>query len=192
MKRVERLDTTTTSDGTELTLYRHDGAYSIRVDGVERMSTRRHHSEDTLAERVCSPIQNTANARVLIGGLGLGFTLKAALNSLGPDARVELLRDDVANVLKKSRGVFDGIMLDVDNGAESLTMSGNAQLYRYVGIKLAVTALRPGGRIAYWSANENVQFEQSLRDAALSVEVLRIRAHTTSGPWHTLFFARAD
>jgi spermidine synthase len=222
VKRVERLDTATTPDGTELTLYRHDGAYSIRVDGVELMSTRRHHSEDALAERVCLPLQNTPNARVLIGGLGLGFTLRAALQSLAADAqvviaeivedvitwntnpeyalsvdaladpRVELLHGDIANVLKRSRGVFDAIMLDVDNGAESLTTSGNAQLYRHVGITLAMSALRPGGRLAYWSANDNVQFEQSLRDAGLSVEVLRIRAHATSGPWHTLFFARVD
>ncbi len=71
-----------------LTLYRHDGAYSIRVDGVELMSTRRHHSEDELAERVCRPLGHTRDIRVSIGGLGLGFTLKAALRSLARDARV--------------------------------------------------------------------------------------------------------
>ena len=156
MKKVERLDAATAPDGTVLTLYRHDGAYSIRVDGVELMSTRRHHSEDRLAELVCEPLRLVPRARVLIGGLGLGFTLAAALRSLAPDARVvvaeilaevigwnedpeyglggaalrdervELRHDDVANVLRAGRGVYDGIMLDVDNGAEPLTTAGNA------------------------------------------------------------------
>ena len=183
-------------------LYRHDGAYSIRVDGVDLMSTRRHHSEDTLAELVCLPLRQAKDVRVLIGGLGLGFTLKAALRTLAPDARVvvaeiaaevigwnmnpdynlaaaaladervDLRHDDVANVLKQSRGQFDAIMLDVDNGAEPLTTSGNAQLYRHVGIQMAVAALRPNGRLAYWSANGDSHFEQSLRDAGLSVEVI--------------------
>ena len=220
MKKVEHLDTATTPDGTVLMLYRHDGAYSIRVDGVDLMSTRRHHSEDTLAELVCLPLRQAKDVRVLIGGLGLGFTLKAALRTLAPDARVvvaeiaaevigwnmnpdynlaaaaladervDLRHDDVANVLKQSRGQFDAIMLDVDNGAEPLTTSGNAQLYRHVGIQMAVAALRPNGRLAYWSANGDSHFEQSLRDAGLSVEVIRTRAHVTSGAWHTLFVAR--
>jgi len=220
VKKVEHLDTATTPDGTVLMLYRHDGAYSIRVDGVDLMSTRRHHSEDTLAELVCLPLRQAKDVRVLIGGLGLGFTLKAALRTLAPDARVvvaeiaaevigwnmnpdynlaaaaladgrvDLRHDDVANVLKQSRGQFDAIMLDVDNGAEPLTTSGNAQLYRHVGIQMAVAALRPNGRLAYWSANGDSHFEQSLRDAGLSVEVIRTRAHATSGAWHTLFVAR--
>ena len=222
MKRVEHLDTATTPDGTVLMLYRHDGAYSIRVDGVELMSTRRHHSEDALAERVCMPLQHRGGVRVLIGGLGFGFTLKAALRSLAPDARVvvaeivaeviawnkhpdfllsaaaladervELLHEDVASVMKRCRGQFDAIMLDVDNGAEPLTTSGNALLYRHVGITMAVAALRPGGQLAYWSANDNAHFEQSLRDAGLQVEVIRTRAHATSGAWHTLFVARLN
>ena len=87
MKPVERLEQATAPDGTVLTLYRHDGAYTIRVDGVELMSTRRHHSEDKLAELACAPLRDVADARVLIGGLGLGFTLRAALEALGPDAR---------------------------------------------------------------------------------------------------------
>jgi len=220
VKKVEHLDTATTPDGTVLMLYRHDGAYSIRVDGVDLMSTRRHHSEDTLAELVCLPLRQAKDVRVLIGGLGLGFTLKAALRALAPDARVvvaeiaaevigwnmnpdynlaaaaladgrvDLRHDDVANVLKQSRGQFDAIMLDVDNGAEPLTTSGNAQLYRHVGIQMAVAALRPNGRLAYWSANGDSHFEQSLRDAGLNVEVIRTRAHATSGTWHTLFVAR--
>lgn len=222
VKKVERLGAATTPDGTELVLHRHDGAYSIRVDGAELMSTRRHHSEDVLAERICVPLRDRVGASVLIGGLGLGFTLKAALRSLAPDAtvvvaeiveqviawnlnaeydlsvaaladaRVDLRHDDVANVLKQNRGAFDAIMLDVDNGAEAMTTSGNAQLYRHTGIAMATAALRPGGRLAYWSANENVSFERSLRDAGLYVETIPVRAHATSGAWHSLMFARRD
>ena len=88
MKRVERLGEAAAPDGTVLTLYRHDRDYVIRVDGQELMSTRRHHSEDVLAELVCAPLREQAGARVLIGGLGLGFTLRAALNVLPKGASV--------------------------------------------------------------------------------------------------------
>jgi spermidine synthase len=221
VKKLERLDETTTPDGTVLTLFRHDGAYSIRVDGVERISTRRHHSEETLAELVCAPLRDRRGVRVLIGRLGFGFTLKAALRSLGPDAkvvvaelvpaviawnrnpdyelaasalsdaRVDLRQDDVTSVLEKSRGQFDAIMLDVDNGAEAMTHEGNAQLYLYSGIAMAMAALRADGRLAYWSAKGDAAFEDMLRDAGLTVEVKTVRAHTTSGTWNTLFLASA-
>lgn len=221
MKKLERLDEATTPDGTILTLFRHDGAYSIRVDGVERMSTRRHHSEEKLAELVCLPLRQTTGARVLIGGLGFGFTLGAALRSLGPDARVvvaevvdgviewnrnpeyalagpalhdarvELRHDDVAKVMRQSRGTFHAIMLDVDNGADALTTAGNARLYQSTGIRMALAALRPGGRLAYWSDRDDPAFEESLRDAGLDVDIVRARAHGTAGPWHTLYITRA-
>jgi len=220
VKRVERLETATAPDGSVLALFRHDGAYSIRVDGVELMSTRRHHSEDRLAELACASLQDVRGARVLIGGLGLGFTLKAALRMLAPDARivvaelvagviewnrnldydlasaaladarVELRHADVAHVIKESRGRFDAIMLDVDNGAQALTTAGNAQLYQGVGIFMAIAALRPGGRLAYWSAGGDATFEASLRHAGLTVETTRVRAHNTSGGLHTIFVAR--
>jgi spermidine synthase len=222
MKKFERLGEAIAPDGTVLTLYRHDGAYSLRVQGVELMSTRRHESEDSLAERVCRPLEHTPGARVLIGGLGFGFTLAAALRSLAADARVvvaelvseviewnrnpeyplagEALRDervelrhaDVASVLSDNPGAFDAIMLDVDNGADSLTTSGNAPLYRTAGIEQAAAALRPGpqSRLAYWSANDDPVFLKSLRRAGLTVETTRVRSHAKSGTWHTLFVAR--
>jgi spermidine synthase len=218
MKPVERLEQATAPDGTVLALYRHDGAYAIRVDGVELMSTRRHHSEDRLAELTCAPLSDVEGARVLIGGLGLGFTLKAALELLAPsatvvvaeivadviewnrkyglsgaalkDARVDLRHDDVANVLRKHPGMFDAIILDVDNGADALTNAGNAQLYRMDGIRMAKHALRPGGRLAYWSASDDRKFERLLRGAGLAVEVVKVRAHATSGGFYTLFVAR--
>lgn len=222
MKKLERLDQATAPDGTVLTLYRHDAAYVIRVGEVELMSTRRHNSEDRLAELVCAPLHDRTDARVLIGGLGLGFTLKTALRVLGPDARVvvseivdtvigwnrnpeyqlsvaalddprvDLRHGDVADVLRTSPGAFDAIMLDVDNGAEPLIISGNRQLYRDAGIRQAVAALRPGGQVAYWSVNRDPSFEASLRGAGLVVEVTESRAHATSGPWHTLYVARRN
>jgi spermidine synthase len=219
VKRVERLGEAVAPDGTVLTLYRHDGDYVIRVAGEELMSTRRHHSEDVLAERMCVPLAECEGARVLIGGLGLGFTVRAALRWLPADAevvvaeiveevihwnrnpdyalaadaladpRVDLRHDDVANVLQASPGGFDAIMLDVDNGADPLTTRGNAGLYRAQGIRRAAAALRPGGRLAYWSAEPNAAFEKALRAAGLTVEVVRARAHPGLKIWHTIYVA---
>lgn len=220
MKRIERLGEAVAPDGSVLALHRHDRDYVIRVDGEELMSTRRHHSEDVLAEVVCAPLREREGARVLIGGLGLGFTLRAALASLGPDARivvaeiveevirwnqnpdyalaadalrdprVDLRHDDVANVLAASPGEFDAIMLDVDNGAAPLTTKGNAALYRDAGIRRAAAALRPGGRLAYWSAVDDPAFEKALRRAGMAVEATRTRAHPGLKSWHTIFVAR--
>lgn len=222
MKKFERLDEATAPDGTVLTLYRHDGAYFIRVDGLELMSTRRHHSEDRLAELVCEPLRGTAGARVLIGGLGLGFTLRAALRTLGDDAtvvvaellesvirwnqnaayalaapelgdpRVTVLHDDVANVLAAEQGAFDGIMLDVDNGADALTSVHNAGLYRDPGIRTAVAALRPGGHLAYWSANADPAFADALRRAGLSVQANSVRAYPTASTRHFIYVGRRE
>ena len=219
MKRIERLGEAVAPDGKTLVLYRHDRDYVIRVDGEELMSTRRHHSEDVLGERVCAPLGDQAGVRVLIGGLGLGFTLRAALRSLAPDARVvvaeiveevigwnrnpdfelaadaladprvEVRHDDVANVLQASPGEFDAIMLDVDNGAAPLTTQGNAALYRARGIRLAAAALRPGGRLAYWSAVDDRAFATALRREGMAVEVHRVRAHPGSRSTHTIFVA---
>jgi len=220
LKRFERLDETTSPDGTVLTLYRHDGAYFIRVNGVELMSTRRYHSEERLAELVCAPLRQSPGARVLIGGLGFGFTLRAALRVLGDDAevlvvelleavirwnrdaqyglgaaalgdpRVTLLHDDVAHVLASSPGGFDGIMLDVDNGTDALTTTQNARLYRDAGIRTAAAALRPGGRLAYWSADADPQLARALRRTGLTVEATPVRAHATTGPRHFVYVAR--
>lgn len=220
MKRFERLDQAAAPDGTVLTLCRHDGAYFIRVGSLELMSTRRHHSEDRLAQAACEPLRGRPGACVLIGGLGFGFTVRAALRILSDDAtvvvaelldavigwnlnpdyplaaealadpRVELRHADVADVLRESPARFDAIMLDVDNGAAPLTTAGNAQLYRAAGIRLAAAALRPGGRLAYWSSDDDPAFEQALRRTGMAVEVARARSHATTGGWHTLYVAQ--
>lgn len=201
-------------------LLRHDGAYLIRADGVELMSTRRHFSEDRLAEVACVPIRDRARARVLIGGLGLGFTLREAMRQLSADAeivvaellaeviawnanpefalsaeamrdpRVRIVHDDVSNVLRSETGGFDAIMLDTDNGPEGMIMSENSRLYAAKGIATTMAALRPDGVIAYWSVADDPGFVAALERAGLGVKRLRVRAHPTSGPMHTLYVAR--
>lgn len=221
MKPLERLGEARTPDGTLLTLYRHDGAYLIRADGVELMSTRRHLSEDRLAEVACAPIRDVPHARVLIGGLGLGFTLRAALRELGDDAevvvvelvpeviawnaepayglsvetmadpRVRVVNDDVSNVLRDNVSGFNAIMLDTDNGPDGMLMSENGRLYARFGIATTVAALRAGGSIVYWSVGDDPKFMRALRGAGLDVSALQVRAHDTSGPMHTLYVAKA-
>jgi spermidine synthase len=222
MKKLERLGEARTPDGTILALFRHDGDYVIRAGGAELMSTRHHHSEDALAELACRPLGDHAGARALIGGLGLGFTLKKALRILPADAtivvaelvravidwnerpdydlagaalrdpRVELRHADVAVVLRESLGAWDAIMLDVDNGPDPMTTSGNGALYGDAGVRMSAAALRPGGRLVYWSAQDDLGFERTLRRAGLTVSTSRIWSHGTSGVMHTLFVASKD
>ncbi|MDQ6612686.1 MAG: spermidine synthase [Gemmatimonadota bacterium] len=219
MKPLERLGQAHTPDGTLLELFRHDGAYLIRADGVELMSTRRHLSEVRLAEVACASCAHQPSARVLIGGLGLGFTLRATLGQLRNDAeivvvelvqaviewnanrayelsadamrdpRVRIVHDDVVNVLQARRGQFDAIMLDTDNGPAGMIMSENKKLYVSRGIEITVNALRAGGTIVYWSVGDDLSFAGALQRAGLSVQTIRVRAHDTSGPMHTLYAA---
>ena len=219
MKPYERLGEARTPNGTVLALYRHDGAYLIRADGIELMSTRRHLSEDRLADVACEPLRERPRARVLIGGLGLGFTLRAALRHLRADAevvvaelvpeviawnaderydlsaaamrdpRVRVVNDDVVAVLTANPAGFDAIMLDTDNGPDGMLMAENARLYAARGIELTVAALREGGRIAYWSVGDDRPFAGALQRARLRVETLRVRAHDTTGPMHTIYVA---
>lgn len=211
MKPVERLAATTAPDGALVTLYRHDGAYLMVVDNVELMSTRRVHSEVQLATLACNPLAARADAAVLIGGLGFGATLNAALAVLAPTARVvvaEILQDvidwnlkpdwalagagmhdprvqvrraDVADVLREHVGTFDAILLDVDNGAESFTTGSNKRLYAEKGIRAAIAALRPGGTLAYWSVDAEPAFVRLLKAQGLTVSVHKVRSHATSG-----------
>ncbi len=220
MKPFRRLGEATAPDGSVLTLFEHDGAYVLRVNGVELMSTRHHLSEDALGHFACEPVAALPGARVLIGGLGLGFTLQAALRVLAADAhvvvaellaeviawnrdpsyalahealadaRVEVLHADVADVLRANAGGFDAIMLDVDNGADPLTTSGNAALYRDQGIALAMHALRPSGRLAYWSANNDRAFTRAMRRAGLLVTVTEVRARSGGGTNHAILLGQ--
>jgi len=222
MKPTRLLDRAATPDGTPLTLHEHDGTILIRVGSVELMSTRQHHSEETLAAAACAGLHDRRGARLLIGGLGLGFTLRETLRHVAADAtvvvaelvpaviawnrnpayglaadviddpRVDVVTGDVADVLRAashrrahaSRNRFDVIMLDVDNGASGLTTSGNDGLYRAAGLGTARAALRPGGRLAVWSAAADPRFVARLEAAGFSVDVTKTRAHHNGGSWN--------
>jgi spermidine synthase len=221
MKKTILLDQATTPDGRPMTLHEHDGVYMIRIDGVELMSTRQHHSEEKLAELACVHLQGrSSGARVLIGGLGLGFTLRTALENLGPDAevvvvelmpavirwnqtpdyklgadamadpRVEVVTGDVVDLLKKSRGQFDAIILDVDNGASGLTAAANSRLYSATGLAMIRAALRPDGCLAVWSADADPAFVERMGKCGFAVAVERARTHPTGGSWNSLFIGR--
>lgn len=216
MKPTEKLAETTAPDGAIINLYRHDGTYIMVVDGIELMSTRRVQSEVQLAELVCAPLAAATAPSVLIGGLGFGMTLQAALRVLPADARVvvsEIVPDivawnrhpewalagaamhdprvtirthDVYNVMRENIGAYDAVMLDVDNGAESFTTGSNKKLYGEKGIRTGIAALTPGGRLAYWSVDSEPAFVKALRRAGLTVSVHRIRSHSTSGGFNSV------
>lgn len=209
------LDTAAAPDGAELTLYEHGGGYTIRAGGQDLMSSRTHGSEVELAR--LAGVERPG-ARVLVGGLGMGFTLRAALDHLGPegrvtvaelvpavvawnrgplgplaghplaDARVELFVGDVRAAL--ARGGWDAVLLDVDNGPEAFTVEGNATLYGRAGLAAARRALRPGGVLAVWSAFEAPAFSRRLEDAGLRAEVVRVRAHAGRGARHVVYVGR--
>lgn len=220
MKKTELLEQVTTPDGSTLSLHEHDGNYVIRVNGRELMSTRHHHSEERLGEVACAPLRERPAVRVLIGGLGLGYTLRAALRSLGPDAEVvvaelmpsivtwnkdpkyklgaDALADkrtrvqiaDVYDVLEKNRGRFDAIMLDADNGTTAMMTKGNDRLYKQDGLLLVQAALRRGGRVVYWSAQAEPIFAKAMGRSGFKVEQMRVRSHETSGGSHTLLVGK--
>jgi spermidine synthase len=221
VKKWTPVDRTLTPDGKTISLHEHDGSYAIRVNGAELMSTRQHASEEKLAELACAHVRGIRRARVLIGGLGFGFTLKAALSAVAPDAtvvmaemlaaviawnrnpsfhlaadamadpRVIVLQQDVGEVIRQTRGGFDSIILDVDNGPIALSTVGNEQLYDHTGLRLALRALRPAGCVAFWSAAPDPAFERRMIHAGFTVDVERCRSHRNSGSRHTLFLGRA-
>jgi spermidine synthase len=217
MKPTRLLDRSATPAGTPITLHEHDGALSIRVGGVELMSTRQHHSEERLAELACAGLGERRRATVLIGGLGLGFTLRETLRHVASDAtvvvaelvpavvtwnrnpayglaadviddpRVEIVEGDVGEVLAESRGQFDCIMLDVDNGASGLTAAANDALYVATGLGAARSALKPRGRLAVWSAVGDSRFVARMEEAGFEVEAVKARTHPTGGSWNSIF-----
>ena len=209
--------------GRCLTLHRDKDNFYIRVSaGGELMNSRKHGSEDALGRLPCQRLKRPDTARVLIGGLGMGFTLAAALRELGPGAKVtvaELIPEvvdwnrgplgdcagrplddertrvhvgDVGPLMSSRPAYFDAIALDVDNGPEGFTSTANDQLYDAEGITTAMQALRPGGILAYWSAGPDRVFSARLRKCGLSVEEIVVHAHGNKGAKHTLWLARAD
>lgn len=219
VKPLEILDETRTPDGTLVTLARQDRELIILAGGKPLMSSRMHGSEAALAQFGCADVP--ADAEVLVGGLGMGFTLRATLDHLaaeatvivaellpavvqwnhGPladlagrplkDRRVHVEVGDVGAVIRKSSARFDAILLDVDNGPDAFTESGNTSLYGDAGLASTRRALKPGGTLAVWSAWEDRKFEQRLRYAGFTVRVERVRARLKrGGPRHTIFIGQ--
>jgi len=221
MKRFVLLDTAPIpNDGGALCLFEYGEDFVIKLEsgkGGQLMNTRMHGSEDALAAIPCGKIATRPNARVLIGGLGMGFTLASALQHLGPDAEVQVaelvpgviewnrgplgakagyplqdtratvLNEDVAKVLQGQPKGYDAIMLDVDNGPEGLTHSANNWLYSLDGLAACARALRPKGILAVWSASADRQFSNRLAKAGFKAEDVQVFAHGNRGARHTIW-----
>ncbi len=203
MKKRETVETAAAPNGATMSLVRHDRDWAIYVDGRELMSTRRHISEDRLAEVACAPLITKPGISVLIGGLGLGFTLRAALKNLGKDARVtvaelmppviewnknrsyDLAADavqdprttivvtDVYDLIRTSSGAFDVILLDVDNNTTAMNTEGNKKLYKQDGLAQVYAALKKRGTVVYWSADSDPLFAKAMGRAGFKVETER-------------------
>ena len=208
------------SDG-HLELYASKDDFFIRTSsGIELMSSRKHGSEDVLGSACCEPIAHRTRAQVLIGGLGMGFTLAAALGVLRDDAevtvaelvpgvvdwnrgplgeragrplddpRTRVYTGDVADLLRGGSRQWDAIALDVDNGPEGLTQDENDWLYAPAGLGAIRASLKPGGCVAFWSAVPDPAFGRCLRNGGFKTEERRVYAHGKKGARHTLWFAR--
>lgn len=211
MKPWEQLGRATMPDGSEMRLARRDTELVIFVDGKILMSSRMHGSEEHLAALGCTALGSAAAPHVLVGGLGMGYTLRATLDLLpagatvtvaelvpavvewnrGPlaplarrpldDPRARIEVADVGAVMRARANAFDAILLDVDNGPSAFTTGANDGLYDNRGVSAAFAALKPGGTLAVWSAWEDRKFEQRLRFHGFTVEMQRVRARLKKG-----------
>jgi len=211
VKALELLGQALSRDGSVLKLVRRSDEYIILANGKSLMSSRMHGSEEALATFACQKARTLDEPCVLIGGLGMGFTLRATLDLLPPratvfvaeivpavvdwnrgplgplageplsDKRVRVEIDDVAVTLASNRGKFDAILLDVDNGPSGFSADSNDSLYDDRGIAAAFAALKMGGVLAVWSAREDRKFEQRLRHGRFEVEVQHVRARLNKG-----------
>jgi spermidine synthase len=211
MKAWELLGASSAPDGTDIRLTRRGDEYVILANGRPLMSSRLHGSEEALATLGCAEARRLTRPRVLVGGLGMGFTLRAVLDvlpsaalvtvaelvpaviewnrePLGPlaghplrDPRVRIEVTDVGFTVRANPGRFDVILLDVDNGPAAFTVGVNAGLYDNSGVAAAYAALCPGGTLAIWSAWEDKKFERRLHFHGFAVEVARVRARLKKG-----------
>jgi spermidine synthase len=210
MKPRVKIATARTPDGGEMVLYQHDRDFLIEVNGQDLMTSRHHESELELARLGCAHLAGRPAPAVLVGGLGMGYTLRQALDLLPPraevvvgelletvvawnreylgalngqplaDPRVELRTGDILKLISGSRSGFDAILLDVDNGPEAMTYSGNSRLYGYEGMGACRRALREQGSLAIWSAAPSKDFEQLLLSCDFQVRRYRVPAYQGS------------
>lgn len=211
--------TTVPGDGTLMELRRRGDEFVIRVGGVDLMSSRMFSSEEALAERAIPRLREAPARRILVGGLGMGFTTAAALRCAAPtdevitaelvpsivawnrthighlaghpldDPRARIHLGDVGALLRQSHAAFDAILLDVDNGPDSLTLHDNDGLYSARGLRAAMRALRPGGVLGVWSAFDDPRFTRRLKDNGFDTELVKVRSHKGRGQQHYLWFA---
>jgi spermidine synthase len=197
--------------GGELRLMRRGAEFSIRIDQNELMNSRLSATEQALATIACDKIRARERPRILIGGLGMGFTLRAALAVLGKqaqiivaelvpavvawargpmaelfggsltDPRVRIKEADVGDLIRSGRSAYDAILLDVDNGPGGLTREANDWLYDLEGLAGAYVALRPGGVLAVWSSAPDAKFTQRLRKTGFAVDEIPLRAKGPRG-----------
>jgi spermidine synthase len=204
-------------DGGELRLKQRGQEFSIMLGSNELMNSRLSGSEEALATLAHEKIGNRAAPSMLIGGLGMGFTLRAALAVLpekaritvaelvpavvawakGPmaevfkgcldDPRVEIHVGDVAELIRSKKTAYDAILLDVDNGPDGLTRASNDRLYNGAGLRAAREALTPGGVLAVWSAHPDDGFTRRVRDGGFATEVVHTRANGKRGAKHVIW-----
>jgi len=190
----------------EITLLKRGTEFSMRIAGTALMNSRLHGSESALAEITCSRIKRKSGLRILIGGLGMGYTLAAALEPSGPDTlitvselipavvrwnrehlghlagmplddpRVSVEEEDVAETIRKRKATWDAILLDVDNGPEGLIRKANDRLYGRSGLKTSFFALRPGGILAVWSSGADEAFTRRLKQCGFQAEAVTVPA----------------
>ncbi|MEP6829783.1 MAG: hypothetical protein ABI963_05550 [Rhizomicrobium sp.] len=214
------LDTATVpGGGSELKLMQRGGEFSIMAGSIPLMNSRMSSSEVVLAELACDRLRGKPNAHILIGGYGMGFTLRAALAGLKADARITVaelvpavikwargpmaeltanglsdprvnIREvDVGGLIASAQASFDAILLDVDNGPDGLSRSENDRLYNLRGLHAARKALRPKGLLAIWSAAPNKEFFNRLGHAGFVVEEIKARANKGRGVRHIIWAA---
>jgi spermidine synthase len=213
-----QLDSAKLPDG-ELRLKRRGTEFSIKLGTNELMNSRLSGSEEALARLSCQKIPGRQRPHILIGGLGMGFTLRAALAELGDDARVTvaelvpavvawargpmvdifggslddprvtILETDVARLIRSGSSTYDAILLDVDNGPEGLTAKANDRLYDKAGLAAAGAALKPGGVLAVWSQGPDGGFTKRLRETGFSVDEVKVRANGKRGARHVIWIA---
>ena len=206
MKPTIELARTTTPDGQELVLSQHDRDFYICLSKYTLMTSREQESELQLAHLGCHGLAGRKHPHVLIGGLGMGYTLRTTLDLLLDqakvtvaelmsevivwnrdflgglthhplqDSRVVLKNDDVRDVIRRSNGRFDAILLDVDNGPSAMTMAENAELYQPAGLHMLMRALTKDGCLAIWSSNGDAAFERLLKRERLPYQLIRVQA----------------
>ena len=214
-----QLDSTKIPDGGELRLKQRGAEFSIMLGTNELMNSRLSGSEEALAKLSCERIRGRREPHILIGGLGMGFTLRAALAELddearvtvaelapaviawarGPmadlfdgsldDPRVTIRESDVGDLIRSAEASYDAVLLDVDNGPEGLSRKANDALYDRAGLSAARAALKAGGVLAVWSSGPDAGFTRRLRDAGFSVEEIGTRANGKRGARHVIWLA---